>query len=170
MCKAKHIADLFLESSLNDPDGMLTNQQIQRLLYLAQGWSLARYGEPLFDDAIEAWSSGPVVPEAYQRLESLGDKEDAERVIGADYADHFSKQEAMLLIDVWNAYSATELDELPLSAEMPWRQAYRTGVGTIIPVENMRTYFEGLPPLPTFELPHFSGADFVGYRGQLPRP
>lgn len=31
------------------------------LLYFAQGWSLAWRGQPLFEDAIEAWVDGPVV-------------------------------------------------------------------------------------------------------------
>jgi uncharacterized phage-associated protein len=33
----------------------------QKLLYYAQGWHLALFGEPLFEERIEAWAKGPVV-------------------------------------------------------------------------------------------------------------
>lgn len=36
--------------------------QLQKLAYYAQAWSLAWDGKPLFDDQIQAWKMGPVVP------------------------------------------------------------------------------------------------------------
>ncbi len=35
--------------------------KVQKLLYYCQGWHLAHYGEPMFDERIEAWKEGPVV-------------------------------------------------------------------------------------------------------------
>lgn len=43
----------------------LTNMKINKLLYFAQGHYLREYGEPLFDDGIEAWDHGPVIPAVY---------------------------------------------------------------------------------------------------------
>lgn len=39
--------------------------KLQKLLYLAQGYSYAFYDEPLFNDDMEAWVHGPVVPSVY---------------------------------------------------------------------------------------------------------
>lgn len=39
--------------------------KLQKLLYLAQGFSYAFNDKPLFDDDIEAWVHGPVVPIVY---------------------------------------------------------------------------------------------------------
>lgn len=39
--------------------------KLQKLLYLAQGFSYAFNDCPLFDDEIEAWVHGPVVPSVY---------------------------------------------------------------------------------------------------------
>ncbi len=36
--------------------------QAHKLLYYAQAWTLAWDGKPLFDEPIEAWKNGPVVP------------------------------------------------------------------------------------------------------------
>ena len=35
--------------------------KLHKLLYYAQGWHLARTGRPLFPEAVEAWTDGPVV-------------------------------------------------------------------------------------------------------------
>lgn len=45
--------------------GPLSNMEVLKLLYLAQGWFLALYDQPLFGDRIEAWPRGPVQPAVY---------------------------------------------------------------------------------------------------------
>jgi len=50
------IADYFLvESPIS-----LTNRELQKLLYFAQGFYLAKYNEALFDEDFCAWKHGPV--------------------------------------------------------------------------------------------------------------
>jgi uncharacterized phage-associated protein len=41
--------------------------KLQKLLYLAQGYSYAFYDEPLFNDEIEGWVHGPVVRSVYNK-------------------------------------------------------------------------------------------------------
>ena len=43
----------------------LTNMKLNKLLYFSQGHYLKKYGRPLFNNVIEAWGHGPVVPEVY---------------------------------------------------------------------------------------------------------
>lgn len=52
----------------------LTNMKLNKLLYFAQGYYLKKYGRPLFDNAIEAWEHGPVVPEVYSAYKKYVDK------------------------------------------------------------------------------------------------
>ena len=40
--------------------------KLQKLLYLAQGYSYAFYDRPLFMDDMEGWVHGPVVPAVYR--------------------------------------------------------------------------------------------------------
>jgi uncharacterized phage-associated protein len=40
--------------------------KLQKLVYYAQAWSLVWDDAPLFEEDIEAWANGPVVPELYQ--------------------------------------------------------------------------------------------------------
>jgi len=46
--------------------GTVDNMKLQKLLFFAQGWSLAWRGVPMFDDNLEAWKKGPVVDSVYQ--------------------------------------------------------------------------------------------------------
>lgn len=41
--------------------------KLQKLLYFSQGFSYAFYDQPLFEDDIEAWVHGPVVPTVYRK-------------------------------------------------------------------------------------------------------
>ncbi len=50
----------------------VTNLKLQKTLYYVQGYYLARFGKPLFEDEIVNWAYGPVVPEAYFQFCSYG--------------------------------------------------------------------------------------------------
>lgn len=43
-----------------------TQAKLQKLVYFAQGYHLAKYGEPLIEEEFEAWRFGPVVPAIYE--------------------------------------------------------------------------------------------------------
>src|SRR5436305_3443094 len=47
--------------------GEITAMKLQKLVYYSQAWSLVWDEEPLFDERIEAWVNGPVVPDLYRR-------------------------------------------------------------------------------------------------------
>lgn len=47
--------------------------KIQALLFLIQGWSLARHGRPAIMESPEAWPNGPVFENLYFRLARFGD-------------------------------------------------------------------------------------------------
>lgn len=52
----------------------LTHLQLQKLLYLAHMVHLGRTGEPLVDEAFEAWTYGPVVRSLYFQLKVFRDR------------------------------------------------------------------------------------------------
>ncbi len=49
-----------------------TPLQLIKLAYLAHGWHLAFFGEPLFPDKVEAWTYGPVLPHLYREIKHFG--------------------------------------------------------------------------------------------------
>jgi len=107
----------------NDPQGEdMTPLRLQKLLYYAQGWSLALRDCALFDEQIQAWPWGPVVPEVYQAYKHLG-----RHGIPADNIGdiQITDDERDLLDAVWGAYkgfSAIRLSEMTHD-EPPWKDA-----------------------------------------------
>lgn len=50
----------------------LTNLKLQKLLYYQQGFHLAAFDAPLFNDSMESWMYGPVVPVVYDTYSHCG--------------------------------------------------------------------------------------------------
>ncbi len=149
MYSASTIAKWFIAwaDADEDGDGNLTNLKLQKLLYYAQGHSLAQNGEQLFKDQIQAWKHGPVVKAVYQEWRS--EKAD-ELHLADDDPFEFDEVDTVttgLLIDVWNKYgslAAWKLRDMTHS-EPPWRDSHKPDISDIvIPVEAMKTFFERL--------------------------
>ncbi|MDR1041261.1 MAG: DUF4065 domain-containing protein [Deltaproteobacteria bacterium] len=68
------VANWFIGQNAEQPSG-LTHLKLQKMLYLAQGWHLAYFDVPLFEDPIEAWKYGPVVRSVYFALRSRAKNE-----------------------------------------------------------------------------------------------
>lgn len=105
----------------------LSNLKLQKLLYYAQGHYLAKTGQPLFTDRMEAWSHGPVVPSVYRTFKDAGaddlDLPDAKSFRWSSVDD----ETAGLLMDVWDTYgiyAAWRLREMT-HGEPPWKEAFR---------------------------------------------
>ena len=61
MATAHDVAALILEKR-----GTMSAIRLQKLVYYSQAWHLVWEDAPLFNDRIEAWANGPVVPELYR--------------------------------------------------------------------------------------------------------
>ncbi len=58
----------------NEHDYGVSNLKLQKLLYFIQAYFLTNKKDntPCFDEKIEAWDFGPVVPEAYHEYKQYG--------------------------------------------------------------------------------------------------
>lgn len=74
--KAKDIAECFLNKNrvqMNFEDSeYITNLKLQKLLYYAQGYFLAKKDIPLFDEDFLAWEHGPVIRKIYNIYKENG--------------------------------------------------------------------------------------------------
>ena len=68
MLTADDVTDYLLSKEIKVNGKGITNLDVQKILYFAQGWHLAINGERLFQEDLRAWVHGPVVPEIYFRL------------------------------------------------------------------------------------------------------
>lgn len=127
------------EVFLNEADD-ISNMKLQKLLYYAQGTSLALNRQPLFDENILAWQHGPVVAEVYHVFSKYGRN-------GITFTDElkpceeYSPEEVNVLEEVYayfGQYSAWKLRNMT-HEETPWRETPKNG---IISRESICKYFE----------------------------
>lgn len=65
------VAKYFLYRSTQDGE-LVSPLKMQKLVYYAYVWTLIKNRRKLFNEKIEAWPSGPVVPSLYRKLKGYG--------------------------------------------------------------------------------------------------
>jgi len=144
MLTCLEVAKYFLSKVDDDAGDMVSNLKLQKLVYYAQGFHLAIFGGPLFNEEIEAWAHGPVVPDLYHRYKVYGANgipypEDIK------FSKYGKKTSAFLdeVYEVFGQYSAFKLRNMT-HEEPPWKDAYKKGPNSTISHRSMREYFKTL--------------------------
>lgn len=129
-----------------------SNLDLQKHLYYAQGWALARLGRPLFKESIEAWTLGPVVPSVYTRYAQYGREHippPAEDECGLD------ENERSFVAAVWSDYKDYSPNTLVSMThdEPPWLDARGDlpddePSHEVVTRRSMRAHFDSLMPEP----------------------
>ncbi|MGK7944953.1 MAG: Panacea domain-containing protein [Microcystaceae cyanobacterium] len=99
----------------------ITAIKLQKLVYYAQAWSLVWDEKPLFQERIEAWANGPVIPELYECHRGQFEVES----LSVGDPDNLTNTQKETIDEVLNFYgdkSSQWLSELT-HKEMPWIQA-----------------------------------------------
>ena len=142
MHSANLIAKYFLAlPDADDAKDLISNLELQKHLYYAQGYHLAEFDEPLFHESIEAWKHGPVIPSVYQSYSHYGSA-------GIPKPDQFdcnllAEPVRNLLDRVYRAYgqySAWKLRQMT-HEEPPWLIAWAEQ-RSVISVESIRLFFK----------------------------
>ena len=124
MAAALDVAKLLIHLAAGgDEADFLTPLRVQKLLYYCEGWSLARRGQRLFPDHIEAWPHGPVVPGVWRYFSKFG----SNPIIPAEVPrpGRITPAEQKLIVEVWDGYkgfSAWALRTMTHEEE-PWVEA-----------------------------------------------
>lgn len=135
---AKDIAEVFVKLSDVDSGDVLTNLKLQKLVYYAQGFHLAVFEKPLFEDNIVAWEHGPVVESLYHELKKFGAKQVQ---LDDPLPNKLNKDQLSLLAEinsVFGQFSAWKLRDMTHN-ESPWLTTPR---GEVISVNKLTDYFK----------------------------
>jgi uncharacterized phage-associated protein len=135
-------AYLLSKADIEEGDGM-THLKLQKLLYYCQGFSLVLQENPLFENAIEAWPHGPVVPDVYHEFKNWGNGIIAD--LGPGDLSALSDEERDLIDEVYEVYgdySASKLRNLTHS-ERPWCEA-ENKIDTTITHGALKNFFPSL--------------------------
>lgn len=139
---AKGVAQYLLKKAASQDFGeLLSNMKLQKLLYYCQGMYYAAYNKPLFNEKINAWQYGPVVPEIYHQLKTNGVSGIEPSFFPYFSEDLLSDEQKDIIDDVFDyfgQFSAFKLMEMTHS-EVPWMQ---TSINDEIGQELMGNYFK----------------------------
>ena len=139
MKKASVIAKAFLKLSQPEIGDTISNLKLQKLLYYAQGFSLAINNKTLFEEDVVAWEHGPVVKEVYDIYSQYS----SNAIPVPDAEVRLTTEERELITNVWNVYgqfSAWRLRDMTHN-ETPWKSTARN---TAISHEKLKTFFKTL--------------------------
>ena len=143
---AIEVANAFIEKARASGHG-LTNMQLQKLVYIAFGYYAAFFNERMFNDAIQAWNFGPVIPNLYHQLKKYGLNE-VKETIQTDSKIPEDSPEMKVIDGVWEGYSeydAKELSDLTHQEGTPWSAVWEQGQKNIeIPLHLIRSHYEKL--------------------------
>jgi len=139
---AKDIAEWFLNKNrikMNFEDSeYITNLKLQKLLYYAQGYFLAKQDIPLFEEDFLAWEHGPVIREIYDIYKVNG-------ASGIEYNEDFNividsnTEEILNKVYVkYGQFTAWKLRDMT-HEETPWKTTARNEV---ISKEKIRDFFK----------------------------
>lgn len=131
----QHVANYFLDKAEAECVP-ITPLKLIKLVYIAYGWVLALLGRRLFEEPIEAWKHGPVVPSLYHEFKHYrGDPitDDAlfyDLDTGKAFRPTISADDTgmrSVLDKVWAAYkrfSGWALRQKTHETGTPWHQTY----------------------------------------------
>jgi uncharacterized phage-associated protein len=125
MNKVLNVAEYFLSLSKPNSRRSITHLKLQKLVYYAQGFSLALYGETLFKERLEAWIHGPVSPSVYRNYSHFNYNEIPSEKEESDFLEILSGKEKELIKLVWKYFGEFTGKELENKTheETPWLEA-----------------------------------------------
>ena len=139
MLSASRVARCFLYLSGRQTECDITPLKLQKLLYYAEGLSLALRGKSLFGEPILAWQYGPVVREVYNTYEYAG-RNSITCIVDIDEND-IPKDEFDIIkttMQFYGSYSAEKLVQMT-HGEYPYKITPRNHE---ISREAIKTFFE----------------------------
>ena len=141
MANVLQVAAYFLNKANNDDAGdLISNLKLQKLVYYAQGFSLAIFDRALFNNTIEAWQHGPTIPELYSQFKHFGSGAiETPEEFDPDSLSHNEQGLLDEVYDVYGQFSAWKLRNMT-HEEPPWKDAIKNG--SFISQQSMAEYFK----------------------------
>ena len=131
---ARQVANWFVTRALRDGKS-LSIMSLLKLTYIAHGWHLETQSAPLFQNRIEAWQYGPVIPEVYRAFRRQGIN--VSSPVSVPPVEFSSEDENFLeqIYAIYGSLEAFQLSDLTHVTGGPWDIATKTG-GYYAPIPN----------------------------------
>ena len=135
----------------------ISNLKLQKLLYFIQAIYLNEYHRACYDDVIEAWSFGPVVPSVYHNYKIFGANNIPSRIFNNNsFANIFSHinsfgrplsyEDANIIDSIvksFSVYTASDLVDITHHQD-PWINSYIPRYNNEITKDSILEYFNDI--------------------------
>lgn len=135
--KALDIANKIISKTDLEHGDTISNLKLQKMMYYQQGFHLAYFGTPLFDEDIVAWQYGPVVPSVYKEYKSFESNSISTSKEGISLSDE-EEEVFNIVYEEYNQFSAVALMKMTHD-ESPWKN---TEINGVISKDKMKSYFK----------------------------
>ena len=124
----------------------LTNMQLQKLVFLAQGYCLAVLDRPIYFHDTHAWQWGPVVPKLYKSLQQYGSGNVTDSLLADDVVVEDSDEFGIIegVWDSYGGYTGGQLSTLTHKPGSPWEKQWNTKQFGVIPLDEIKKYYADL--------------------------
>ena len=135
--KALDIANKIVSKTDLEHGDTISNLKLQKMMYYQQGFHLAYFGTPLFDEDIVPWQYGPVVPSVYKEYKSFESNSISTSKEGISLSDD---EEELFnnVYEEYNQFSAVALMKMT-HEESPWKT---TEINSVISRDKMMSFFK----------------------------
>lgn len=136
-------------ANILEKQGATSAMKLQKLVYYSQAWSLVWDDKPLFQDRVEAWANGPIIPNLHERLRG-------QYMVATvpeshpELLDDMQRETIDAILKFYGAKPSHWLSDLTQS-ELPWKEAReKAGLSggergnVIISNASMVEYYSGL--------------------------
>ncbi|MDD5410909.1 MAG: DUF4065 domain-containing protein [Methylobacter sp.] len=123
--QAIDVAKWFINAIDREAGESISHLKVQKLLYFAEAWTQLVLDEDLFEEQIEAWAHGPVVPDVYYFFKGNSWDGLPPQELDTDFTPDVIDVLTQVL-DIYGEFSAKTLEDMT-HADAPWIEA-RGGV------------------------------------------
>ena len=131
----------------------ITNLQLAKLCYIAQGFALALLERKAYDEPIEAWKFGPVIPSIYQEFKHfeanpltkkslVADPDNPYNFVTPELEDENLKKVVELTWNLYKDASGSALVALTHEGNTPWSLTYVPGKNNVISDDLIKKYYK----------------------------
>ena len=145
---ARAVANEFLRIAAQS-GRRLTNMQLQKLVYIAHGYTLAILHKPLVWQSVEAWRYGPVIKDLYHSLREYGAGIVTQSIPVLTYRSLPETHRDIIATvhDAYGRFTGPQLSTMTHKTDTPWAKVYSPNSSwdsAIIPDDLIEEYYTQL--------------------------
>ena len=141
MYSAIQVANFFIENHLHDKKSFVNSIKLQKLVYISYGWCWALLGRELFEDEIQAWEYGPIIPAVWHVCKDQGLEIKTPLKIQESSLDKDTKGLLDVVYEVYVKQESARIVKITHALGTPWSLVWN-GTHDKIPKYVIWRYFE----------------------------